>query len=53
MLDAATVVDLVLKHDGEVWVISLTTDRVRTGDSASSLTPPEECDQSGIEMTIT
>jgi hypothetical protein len=42
MLDAATVVDLVLDHEDEVWGHELDLQQSPYGDSTSSLTPSEE-----------
>jgi hypothetical protein len=42
MLDVATMVDPILDHDGEVRCHELDHRQSPRGDSASSLTPPEE-----------
>jgi hypothetical protein len=43
MLDAAIIVDLVLDRDDEAWGHGPDHRQSLRGDSASSLTPPEEC----------
>jgi hypothetical protein len=43
MLDAASVVDPTLNHDDEAWGHDHDHRQSLYGDSASSLTPPEEC----------
>jgi hypothetical protein len=44
MLDIATVVDLVPDHDDNMWGEDLDYQQSPQWDSASCLTPPEECD---------